>query len=265
MSGPVANASPPLLAPRLADLRDDAPPLVARRFAGLRDYAPTLGAMRDFTDRRGPETPDELWLLEHPPIFTLGQAGRAVHLLATGEIPVCRSDRGGQVTYHGPGQLVAYLLLDLRRAGLGVRHLVTLLEAAAIELLSDCGIQAERRPGAPGVYVAGAKIAALGLRVRNGCCYHGLALNVDLDLAPFGRIDPCGYAGLQVTRLSDLCPDAGLERTAVALADILARRLGGRFLDWRAADPSGPWVAPDARAPETPASFHSTPSRVASR
>lgn len=183
--------------------------------------------MRAFTDARGPDTPDELWLLEHPPVFTLGQAGRPEHLLAPGDIPVVQSDRGGQATYHGPGQLVAYLLLDLRRAGLGVKRLVNLLEQSAIDLLARRGIAAAARPDAPGVYVDGAKIAALGLRVRQGCSYHGLSLNVAMDLEPFGRINPCGYAGLRIVQLADLCPDADLERTAAELAAILTERLPG--------------------------------------
>lgn len=181
--------------------------------------------MRAFTDTREADTPDELWLLEHPPVFTLGQAGRPEHLLAPGAIPVIQTDRGGQVTYHGPGQLVAYLLLDLRRAGIGVKRLVERLEQAIIDLLAEHGVQAERRANAPGVYVAGAKIASLGLRVRNGCCYHGLALNVDMDLEPFGRINPCGYAGLTVTRLVDHVPGITLDETRRALAEILTRQL----------------------------------------
>lgn len=201
------------------------PPLRIRHLAGLQDYGATWAAMRAFTDTRDAETPDELWLLEHPPVFTLGQAGRPEHLLAPGAIPVVQTDRGGQVTYHGPGQLVAYLLLDLRRAGIGIKRLVERLEQAIIDLLATHGIEAERRANAPGVYVAGAKIASLGLRVRNGCSYHGLALNVDLDLEPFGRINPCGYAGLTVTRLVDHVPGITLTETAQALAEILPRYL----------------------------------------
>jgi lipoyl(octanoyl) transferase len=181
--------------------------------------------MRRFTDARGHQTPDEVWLLEHPPVFTLGQAGRAEHLLDPGVIPVIQVDRGGQVTYHGPGQLVAYLLLDLRRAGLGIKRLVDLLEQAVIELLASLGLNAERRVGAPGVYVDGAKIAALGLRVRNGCSYHGLALNLDLDLAPFSRINPCGYAGLAVTRVVDLVPQAERDAIEAGLIRALASAL----------------------------------------
>lgn len=201
------------------------PPLRIRHPDGLQDYAATWAAMRAFTDAREADTPDELWLLEHPPVFTLGQAGRPEHLLAPGTIPVVQTDRGGQVTYHGPGQLVAYLLLDLRRAGIGIKRLVERLEQSVIDLLAEHGVAAERRADAPGVYVAGAKIASLGLRVRNGCSYHGLALNVDMDLEPFGRINPCGYAGLAVTRLVDHIPGITLTETAQALAEILPRHL----------------------------------------
>jgi lipoyl(octanoyl) transferase len=171
---------------------------------GRSEYEPTWRAMQVYTSRRGPETPDELWLVEHPPVYTLGQAGRAEHILDPQCIPVIRVDRGGQVTYHGPGQLVAYLLLDLRRARLGVKGLVALLERAVVDLLAAYEIPAETRPGAPGVYVAGAKIASLGIRVRNGCTYHGLAVNVDMDLEPFSRINPCGYPGQAVTQLREL-------------------------------------------------------------
>jgi lipoyl(octanoyl) transferase len=202
----------------------DAPLLV--RSLGLRPYHATWRAMRDFTDARGPSTPDELWLLQHPPVYTLGQAGRAVHVREPGHIEVVATDRGGQVTYHGPGQLVAYLLLDLRRAGLGVRRLVTVLEDAVVALLRGHGVAGETRRDAPGVYVRGAKVAALGLRVRRGCCYHGLALNVDVDLEPFARIDPCGYPGLPVTRLRDLGIDLGVEEVGALLAALLASSLG---------------------------------------
>ena len=201
------------------------PPLRIRHPDGLQDYTATWAAMRAFTDAREADTPDELWLLEHPPVFTLGQAGRPEHLLAPGTIPVVQTDRGGQITYHGPGQLVAYLLLDLRRAGIGIKRLVERLEQSVIDLLAEHGVAAERRADAPGVYVAGAKIASLGLRVRNGCSYHGLALNVDMDLEPFGRINPCGYAGLAVTQLVDHAPGMTLTETAQALAEILPRHL----------------------------------------
>lgn len=177
--------------------------LVAR-WLGLVDYGATWQQMRDFVAARTAGTADELWFLEHPPVFTLGLAGSRAHLLDPGDIPVVASDRGGQVTYHGPGQLVAYVLLDLRRLGLGPRELVRRLEGAVLATLAEFGIAAARRPGAPGVYVGEAKIASLGLRIRNHCSYHGVALNVNPDLAPFARINPCGYAGLAVTSLAAL-------------------------------------------------------------
>ena len=176
---------------------------VVRRL-GRVAYEPTWRAMRAFNESRGADSPDQVWLLEHPPVFTLGLAGRPEHVLAPGDIPVVRTDRGGQVTYHGPGQAVAYVLLDLRRLGLGAKELVRRLEQAAIDTLAGYGIEGERRAGMPGVYVKGAKIAAIGLRIARGCSYHGLALNADIDLAPFDRIDPCGYRGLASTRLADL-------------------------------------------------------------
>ncbi len=196
------------------------------RRRGVVDYAACLADMQPFTDQRGADTPDELWLVEHPPVFTLGLAGKPEHVLDAGDIPVVRCDRGGQVTYHGPGQVVLYALLDLNRAGLGVKALVTTLEQAVIDLLAGLDIAAERRPGAPGVYVAGAKIAALGLRVRRGCCYHGLSLNVAMDLAPFARINPCGYAGLAVTQLRDLAPAAA---DPEQIGERLAAQLAGRL------------------------------------
>lgn len=179
------------------------PPLVSR--LGVQPYASTLERMRNFTLQRHATTRDELWLLEHPPVYTVGIAGKAGHLPRVNNgIPVERIDRGGQITYHGPGQLVAYLLLDLKRRGLSVRPLVRRMEQAVIDLLAGYGISAHGRSDAPGVYVGAAKIAALGLRVRNGCCYHGLALNIDIDLAPFSAINPCGYPGLAITRTADL-------------------------------------------------------------
>jgi len=201
------------------------------------DYVPVWDAMRAFTAARTPETPDELWLLSHAPVFTQGQAGKPEHLLLPGDIPVVQIDRGGQVTYHGPGQLVVYLLLDVRRAGLSVRDLVERMEQSVIDVLGSLGIAGEPQRKAPGVYVNGAKIAALGLRMRHGCSYHGLSFNVDMDLAPFARINPCGYQGMQVTQLRDLLPagnarDALLERTADALTRALASRLGfGQTVD----------------------------------
>jgi lipoyl(octanoyl) transferase len=197
------------------------------RKLGLVEYPPTLEAMRQFTDTREANTPDELWLLQHPPVFTQGQAGKAEHVLAPGEIPVIQVDRGGQVTYHGPGQWVLYLLVDLRRHQLGVRNLVDLIEQSLVALMAEYSITAEAKPGAPGVYVAGEKIASLGLRVRRGCSYHGLALNVDMDLEPFQRINPCGYEGLQVTSMARLVPDIPLDVGAVGnrLMAIVAEKL----------------------------------------
>ncbi len=185
------------------------------RELGLVEYAPTLEAMKAFTDNRDADTPDELWLLQHPRVFTQGQAGKQEHLLAPGDIPVVQVDRGGQVTYHGPGQWVIYLLVDLRRLGLGVRDLVTAIEQSLVSLLSEYGIEAAARAGAPGVYVSEEKIASLGLRVRRGCSYHGLALNVDMDLEPFQRINPCGYQGLRVTSMARQLPGASLDMQAI--------------------------------------------------
>jgi len=194
--------------------------LIVRRL-GQRPYLPTWEAMRAFTDARREDTPSELWIVEHPPVFTQGQAGRPEHILAPGDIPVVQTDRGGQVTYHGPGQLVVYLLISLREAGLGIRGLVSVMEQSVIDLLGTRGIAAEARPDAPGVYVGGRKIASLGLRVRRGCTYHGLALNVCNDLEPFGRINPCGHPGLEVTSTRLL----GIGEGPGALADELVGRL----------------------------------------
>lgn len=185
------------------------------RELGLAEYEPTLQAMKDLTDSRTPEDPDQLWLLQHPRVFTQGQAGRAEHVLAPGDIPVIQVDRGGQVTYHGPGQWVLYLMIDLRRRSWGVRDLVNMIERSLVELLAEYGIDAAAKPEAPGVYVDGAKIASLGLRVRRGCSYHGLSLNVDMDLEPFGRINPCGYQGLQVTSMARLLAPARVDMAAV--------------------------------------------------
>ena len=194
------------------------PEIVVRKL-GLLEYQVTLQAMKDFTDSRTPQSPDELWLLQHPRVFTQGQAGKAEHVLAPGDIPVVQADRGGQVTYHGPGQWVLYLMVDLRRHSLGVRALVDLIENSLVELLSQYGIEAAARPDAPGVYVGGDKIAALGLRVRKGCSYHGLALNVDMDLEPFQRINPCGHEGLHVTSMQNCLPGQELD------IDVVGRRL----------------------------------------
>jgi len=178
------------------------------RHRGVVDYTRCWQEMQAFTEARNATTTDEVWLLEHPPVYTLGRNGKEKHLLNTGAIPVVRSDRGGQVTYHGQGQLVVYTLLDIKRRQLGVQSLVNRLEQAVIELLAELSINAQRQDKAPGVYVDGCKIAALGLRVRRGCSFHGLSLNVDMDLSPFEHINPCGYQGLQVTQLADLGIDA---------------------------------------------------------
>jgi len=192
------------------------------RRLGRLEYEPSWRAMQEFTAQRGNDAADELWLTEHPPVYTLGVAGRAEHLPRTNNgVPVIKVDRGGQITYHGPGQVVLYVLLDLQRRGLGVRALVRMMENAVIDLLADRGITAEGRVEAPGVYVNGAKIAALGLRVKNGCSYHGLAFNVDMDLSPFHAIDPCGYSGLAVTQARDL----GIAGTTESLGEELAGHL----------------------------------------
>jgi lipoyl(octanoyl) transferase len=188
---------------------------VLQRQLGLVDYAPTLQAMKELTDARGPDDPDQLWLLQHPRVFTQGQAGKAEHVLAPGDIPVIQVDRGGQVTYHGPGQWVLYLMIDLRRRAWGVRDLVNMIERSIVLLLAEYAIDGAPKAQAPGVYVAGAKIASLGLRVRRGCSYHGLSLNVDMDLEPFGRINPCGYKGLEVTSMASLLPAGTVDLDAV--------------------------------------------------
>jgi len=196
------------------------------RWLGRVDYGPTWRAMQRFNEQRQSQTADEIWFLEHPPVFTQGMNGRPEHVLAPGSIPVVAIDRGGQVTYHGPGQLVVYPLLDLRRLGLGVRQLVCALERAIAALAGRHGIEAAGRRDAPGVYVDGRKLASLGLRVRHGACYHGLALNVDMDLEPFGRINPCGYAGLEMTQLSSLGAHLTVREAAEELAPLLCAELG---------------------------------------
>ena len=205
---------------------------IAIHALGRTAYEPTWRAMQSFTAARGPDTPDEIWLTEHPPIYTLGLAGRREHLLRDNGIQALKVDRGGQVTYHGPGQLVAYVLVDLKRSRQGVRELVRMLEAAVVEWLDSMGISAYGKPSAPGVYVTTdgveAKIAALGLRVRNACTYHGLAVNVAMDLSPFADIDPCGYPGLAVTQLADLGRRRTVESAGAELARILAARLARR-------------------------------------
>ncbi|MFT4563419.1 MAG: lipoyl(octanoyl) transferase [Gammaproteobacteria bacterium] len=200
--------------------------LVVRKL-GVVSYSSTLEQMRHFASIRDETSADEIWCLEHPPVFTQGQAGRASHLLNIRDIPLVQSDRGGQVTYHGPGQLVVYILMDIRRACIGPRELVKRIEDAIISLLANEGVRAQRRAGAPGVYVDEAKIAALGLRIRRGTSYHGLSLNVNLDLEPFSRINPCGYKGLEVTRLKDLGVDIDCDRSASHLVPILMSSLYG--------------------------------------
>ena len=199
-------------------------PLV--RQLGVADYVSTWHAMQSFTARRDAHTADEIWLTQHPPVYTLGVAGRDTHLpRGRADIPVVRADRGGQITYHGPGQIVAYVLLDMKRRALTVRPLVRLLERAVIDLLADYGVAATGRSDAPGVYVGASKIAALGLRIRRGCCYHGIALNVDMDLSPFHAIDPCGYPGLGVTQTRDLGVAEGVNAVARRLESHLSRTL----------------------------------------
>ena len=198
--------------------------IVVKRL-GRVDYAPTFQAMQDFTASRSDTTPDELWIVEHPPVYTLGQAGKPEHILRDVGIPLVKIDRGGQVTYHGPGQVVIYLLLDLARLKIKVRELVTAIEQGVIDLLAEHGVAAERRDGAPGVYVGDAKVAALGLRIRNGCSYHGVSLNVDMDLSPFTAINPCGYAGLKVTQTRDLNIPLSVDETGEQLARHLLRQL----------------------------------------
>ena len=199
------------------------------RDLGRQPYEPVWRAMQAFTDARSETTPDELWLVEHDPVFTLGQAGKPEHVLAAGDIPVLHVDRGGQVTYHGPGQIVAYPLLDLRRLKVGVRDYVCRIEQAVIDTLAEWNIEGRRRAGAPGVYVNDAKVAALGIRVRRGCCFHGLAFNIAMDLEPFHRINPCGYAGLEVVAMQDLGGPAGLDAVKPVLLQALAARFGLRL------------------------------------
>jgi lipoyl(octanoyl) transferase len=202
-------------------------PALVVRHLGLVEYQSTLEAMRQLTRERDEQTPDEIWLLQHPRVFTQGQAGKAEHVLAAGDIPVIQVERGGQVTYHGPGQLVAYLMLDLRRLDLGVRELVTAMEQSLVDLLAGYSIEAAPKADAPGVYVAGDKIASLGLRVSRGCSFHGLALNVDMDMSPFLRINPCGYAGLKMVQLRDLVEEPpSIDEVAQRLEQALRTRLG---------------------------------------
>lgn len=196
------------------------------KYLGQVDYEPTWRQMQKITDVRDENTADEIWFLQHPPVFTLGMNASTEHLLAPGAIPVVPIDRGGQVTYHGPGQLVVYPLIDLRRAGLGVRDMVTALERSVVDSAAEYGIEAYPRADAPGVYVEGMKLASVGLRVRRGCTYHGLAFNLDMDLEPFSRINPCGYQGLKVTQLSELGGPSDVAQMARVLAPHLLRHLG---------------------------------------
>ena len=209
-----------------AQLRLSDVPAPILRHLGLLDYQASWQRMQQFTDQRNPHTADELWFLEHPPVFTLGMAGRREHLLAPGDIPVLHTDRGGQVTYHGPGQLIVYALIDLRRAGFGVRDLVTALEQSVIHYAARLGVQAAARREAPGVYVNEAKLASVGIRIRRGASYHGLALNVNMDLEPFGRINPCGYAGLKMTQLADLAAVPEVAAAATGMEPCLLAALG---------------------------------------
>ena len=235
MTSATAGASTSAMVPGVADQPRPrasgagaraAPPHVVRDL-GLVEYEPTWRAMQRFTDERGPDTPDEIWFLEHPPVFTLGMNASRDHLLAPGDIPVVQIDRGGQVTYHGPGQLVVYPLVDLRRASLGVRDIVTALERSVIGYAAELGIVAECRQGAPGVYVEGRKLASVGIRVRRGASYHGMALNVRANLEPFRRINPCGYPGLEMTQLSDLSRADSVSVAAEGLKPHLLRHLYG--------------------------------------
>ncbi len=207
------------------DLAESAPLL---KFLGRVEYQSTWEAMKQFTAQRSTETRDEIWMVQHVPVFTQGQAGKPEHLLNAHGIPVVKIDRGGQITYHGPGQIVMYVLLDLRRWHLNVRQLVRTMEQSVIDLLADYGVAAEGREDAPGVYVGNAKIAALGLKIRNGCCYHGLSFNVEMDLAPFGYINPCGYAGLRVTQARDVDIDTPMEALEQRLAQNLITLLQQR-------------------------------------
>lgn len=209
------------------------------RQLGLQPYDVVARAMHVFTDCREASTPDEIWLVQHPQVFTQGQAGKAEHILAPGAIPVIQSDRGGQVTFHGPGQQILYVLLNLKRRKLGVRQLVTLLEDTVVDTLGQFAIAARARADAPGVYVNDDKICSLGLRIRKGCSFHGLALNIAMDLSPFLRINPCGYAGLRMTQVSDLAAGTRVDDVAPVLTRVFLQRLGNpptRMLPWRAGD-----------------------------
>ncbi len=211
--------------------------LVVKRL-GRQDYEPVWKAMHEFTDQRTEETPDEVWLVEHNPVFTQGQAGKAEHLINTGDIPVVQSDRGGQVTYHGPGQLVAYFLINLRRKKLGVRDLVTTIENLVINTLKAYNIDSAARPDAPGVYVDGKKICSLGLRIRKGCSFHGLALNVNMDLTPFLRINPCGYTGMEMVQVSQFNGPSDVETVEKQLIEELVTLLDYERVEFSTEAPS---------------------------
>ena len=206
-------------------LLTDLAPTVTIKHLGVVDYQATWHAMQAFTAQRGTATNDEIWLLQHPPVYTQGLAGKPEHLLTKPAIPVVKTDRGGQITYHGPGQIVVYVLFDLKRKGIGVKDLVKRIEQSLIDVLQSYSIAAERKRGAPGVYVKGAKIAALGLRVKNGCSYHGLALNVVMDLTPYGAINPCGYAGMEVTDLATLGVRVSINDVMTTLSQHLVTQL----------------------------------------
>lgn len=212
------------------------------RELGLQPYPSTLQAMQKLTQHRPADRDDEIWLLEHEPVFTQGQAGKPEHLLNPGDIPVVLSDRGGQVTYHGPGQLVIYLLLDLRRMNLGIRALVTLMETAVIELLEHFHINAQAKKEAPGVYIQNQKIASLGLRLKRGCSYHGLAVNIDMDLSPFSRINPCGYAGLQTTQLIDWVEESTVDSAKNHLLNYLIQALNYTDIIFKSGLPEDPYL-----------------------
>ncbi|MGK3144389.1 lipoyl(octanoyl) transferase LipB [Pantoea sp. C2G6] len=207
------------------------------RQSGLRDWQSVSDAMHLYTDQRDDQSRDEIWLVEHPPVFTQGQAGKAEHLLMPGEIPVVQSDRGGQVTYHGPGQQVMYVLIDIKRRKMGVRQLVTILEETVIATLAEFGVSARARADAPGVYVGEEKICSLGLRIRKGCSFHGLALNVAMDLTPFLRINPCGYAGMSMTQLKNFQPGVTTAQVQSPLISAFARLSGYENVEWTSEDP----------------------------
>ena len=213
----------------MSDITNAATRAITIRSLGRQDYEPVWHAMQRFTNSRGTDTPDEIWFTEHNPVFTLGVNASRKHVIAPGDIPVVQVDRGGQVTYHGPGQLMIYALIDLRRAGIGIRPLVTALEQSVVEIAAEFGIEAGSRSDAPGVYVDGVKLASVGLRIRRGASFHGMALNVDVDLEPFSRINPCGYTNLEVTDLTRLGAECGLERVQQVLLPIFLRHM--RFSD----------------------------------